>query len=146
MVTWASGVWGAGKAIAKAGAKKIGKAIADGVSDAWKSVKGWFKKPEPAPKGARTAPADLQEQLSMEEAIAGGGEPYKGKLGDPKYHPETGTVNKREHSHAHPDGTKTEVHWDVDRETGKVVGKPKIKDDTNAKSRGHRYPQLKRDE
>jgi RHS repeat-associated protein len=87
-------------------------------------------------KGSRTEPRDLEEQLTLEEAKAGAGEPYKGKLGDPKYDPETGTEDKRTHHHEHGDGTSTEVHWDVNRETGESSNY-KIKDDTNATSRGN---------
>lgn len=43
------------------------------------------------------------------------------------------------HTHDHGDGTKTEVHFDVNNKTGHRSGF-KIKDGTNAKSRGHRYP------
>jgi hypothetical protein len=86
--------------------------------------------------GARTEPRDLQEQLALEEAKAGAGKDYSGDLGDPKYHPVTGTEDKKTHSHDHGDGTTTEIHYDVNRSTGERSGF-KIKDDTNAKSRGH---------
>jgi hypothetical protein len=94
---------------------------------------------KPLPKGARTEPADLQEKLVLDEARGGAGEPYRGKLEDPKYDPETGTHDKRQFNHDHGDGTSTEVHYDVDRATRQGSGY-KIKDDTNATSRGFRYP------
>ena len=90
------------------------------------------------PKGARTEPADLQEQLALEEAKAGAGELYPGKLGDPKYDSITGTYTKMRHRVKHSDGTVTEIHYDIERATGKRTGF-KIKDDTNAKSRGYLY-------
>lgn len=96
-----------------------------------------------SPKGARREPADLQEQLALEEARSGAGEPYKGKLGDPKYDAQTGTQTKMQYNHRHGDGTSTEVHYDIDRTTGERSGF-KIKDDTNAASRGNLYPQLPR--
>jgi hypothetical protein len=79
----------------------------------------------------------------LDEAKAGAGEVYKGKLGDPKYNAQTGTQTKMQHNHVHGDGTKTEIHYDVDRATGEGSGF-KIKDDTNAASRGHLYPQLEK--
>ena len=94
-----------------------------------------------ATPGARTEPVDLQEQLTLEEAKASGGEAYKGKLGDKKYDSENGSHDKRQHNHDHGDGTSTEVHFDRNRKTGEQSGH-KIKDDTNASSRGHRYPKL----
>lgn len=94
-----------------------------------------------ATTGARTEPADLQEQLTLEEAEASGGEAYKGKLGDKKYDSENGSHDKRQHNHDHGDGTSIEVHFDRNRKTGEQSGH-KIKDDTNASSRGHRYPKL----
>lgn len=72
---------------------------------------------------------------------AGAGQKMQRKLGDPKYDPVTGTHDKMEHNHKHSDGTSTEVHYDVERATGKRSGF-KIKDDTNKASRGHLYPQL----
>jgi len=42
------------------------------------------------------------------------------------------------HHHDHGDGTSTEVHYDVNRATGERSGF-KIKDDTNAHSRGWLY-------
>jgi RHS repeat-associated protein len=92
-----------------------------------------------AGKGARSEGKDLQEKLSMDEAKAGAGKPYGGKLSDPKYDPVTGTHNKMEHNHDHGDGTSTEVHYDVNRTTGQGSGY-KIKDDTNANSRGNMSP------
>lgn len=107
---------------------------------AWKWVKGLFKKSKktPTPKpGTRYEPKDLQEQLTLEEAKGGAGKPImKGKLKDKKYDPEKGTHDKYGHNHDHGDGTSTEIHYDVDRKTGKGSGY-KIKDDTNAKSRGN---------
>jgi RHS repeat-associated protein len=95
-------------------------------------------------KGARTDPADLQEKLALDEAKSGAGEVYPGELEDPKYHPETGTHTKMKYNHPHDDGTSTEIHYDIDRSTGEGSGY-KIKDDTNANSRGHLYPYLKKD-
>jgi hypothetical protein len=89
--------------------------------------------------GERTKPRDLQEQLAMEEAKGGAGEPYRGKLSDKKYDSTTGTHNKKTHNHNHGDGTSTEVHYDVDRRTGEKSGF-KIKDDTNSTSRGNQQP------
>jgi len=78
----------------------------------------------------------LQEQLAIEEAESGEGDTImSGKLKDPKYNHNT----KMKHTHDHVDGTKTEVHYDINNQTGKRSGF-KIKDGTNAKSRGHRYP------
>lgn len=64
------------------------------------------------------------------------GSVYDNALNDPKYHPETGTTTKMKHNVSHADGTSTEIHYDVDRETGERSGF-KIKDDTNEKSRGY---------
>ncbi len=90
------------------------------------------------PKGARTEPKDLLEQLAMDEAKGGAGKNITDKLTNPedKYHPETGTVDKISHNSEHNDGTSTDVHYDRNRETGEGEGF-KIKDDTNAASRGH---------
>jgi RHS repeat-associated protein len=99
---------------------------------------------QPGLKGARLEPADLQEQLTQEEAKTGAGRVFGGKLNDGKYDAQTGTETKMEHNHNHGDGTSTEVHYDVNRTTGER-GTPKIKDDTNTRSRGHLYPQLKTD-
>jgi RHS repeat-associated protein len=98
-----------------------------------------LQEPDDAASGARTDPKDHQEELAIEEARGGAGEKYPGKLGDKKYDPVTGTKDKMTHNHDHGDGTSTEVHYDVDRATGKRSGF-KIKDDTNARSRGYRYP------
>lgn len=56
------------------------------------------KVPQEAKPDARTEPKDLQEQLALEEAKSGEGSNYKGKLNDPKYHPETGTHDKKAHN------------------------------------------------
>ncbi|MBW8360725.1 MAG: RHS repeat-associated core domain-containing protein [Kaistella sp.] len=94
------------------------------------------KVPQEGKPDARTEPKDLQEQLAIEEAESGEGDTImSGKLKDPKYNNNT----KMKHTHDHGDGTKTEVHYDIDNKTGKRSGF-KIKDGTNAKSRGHRYP------
>ena len=94
------------------------------------------KVPQEGKPDARTEPKDLQEQLAIEEAESGQGDTImSGRLKDPKYNKNT----KMKHSHDHGDGTKTEVHYDVNNKTGKRSGF-KIKDGTNAKSRGHRYP------
>ncbi len=88
--------------------------------------------------GARTEPKDLQEKLTLDEAKSGQGEPImKGKLKDDKY--KKGDTEKMQHNHDHGDGTKTEVHYDKNKKTGETSNF-KIKDDTNSKSRGHRYP------
>ncbi|MCQ9635297.1 hypothetical protein MP477_10060 [Chryseobacterium sp. WG23] len=63
----------------------------------------------------------------------------EGKLKDPKYDHIKGTHDKMKHNHDHGDGTSTEVHYDQNRATGERSGF-KIKDDTNASSRGSRYP------
>jgi hypothetical protein len=89
-------------------------------------------------KGARTEPKDLQEQLTLEEAKGGAGEPImQGRLKDPKYNSKTGTHDKMGHNHDHGDGTSTEVHYDRNRKTGEGSGY-KIKDDTNRNSRGNK--------
>ncbi len=95
------------------------------------------------PKGARLEPADLREQLALEEAKAGAGSKMLRKLGDAKYDPVTGTHDKYEYNHKHGDGTSTEIHYDVERATGARSGF-KIKDDTNKASRGHTYLQLEK--
>ncbi len=100
-----------------------------------KDVNG-VKVPQEGKPDARTEPKDLQEQLTIEEAESGQGDTImSGRLKDPKYNNNT----KMQHSHDHGDGTKTEVHYDINNKTGKRSGF-KIKDGTNAKSRGHRYP------
>lgn len=86
-------------------------------------------------EGSRSEPKDLQEQLTLEEAKGGAGEKWDGKLQDPKYDSETGSHDKIRYNHDHGDGTSTEVHYDRNRTTGEGSGY-KIKDDTNAKSRG----------
>ncbi|MFY1047878.1 RHS repeat-associated core domain-containing protein [Chryseobacterium sp. GP-SGM7] len=94
------------------------------------------KVPQEGKPDARYDPKDLQEQLAIEEAESGEGDTImSGKLKDPKYNHNT----KMKHTHDHGDGTKTEVHYDINNQTGKRSGF-KIKDGTNAKSRGHRYP------
>ncbi|MDN7134970.1 RHS repeat-associated core domain-containing protein [Pseudidiomarina terrestris] len=93
--------------------------------------------PETWSSGSRSEPKDLEEQLTLEEGKGGAGMDWKGKLGDPKYHPETGTKDKKTHHHKHGDGTSTEVHYDIDRATGEREDL-KIKDDTNARSRGNK--------
>ncbi len=94
------------------------------------------KVPQEGKPDARYEPKDLQEQLAIEEAESGEGDTImSGKLKDPKYNHNT----KMKHTHDHGDGTKTEVHYDINNQTGKRSGF-KIKDGTNAKSRGHRYP------
>ncbi|MEJ5052460.1 RHS repeat-associated core domain-containing protein, partial [Chryseobacterium culicis] len=94
------------------------------------------KVPQEGKPDARYEPKDLQEQLTIEEAESGEGDTImSGKLNDPKYNHNT----KMKHTHDHGDGTKTEVHYDINNQTGKRSGF-KIKDGTNAKSRGHRYP------
>ncbi|HFK5504809.1 TPA: DUF6443 domain-containing protein [Elizabethkingia anophelis] len=100
-----------------------------------KDVNG-VKVPQEGKPDARTEPKDLQEDLSIEEAKSGQGDTImNGKLKDPKYNDYT----KMKHTHDHGDGTKTEVHYDINNKTGVRSGF-KIKDGTNAKSRGHRYP------
>jgi len=100
-----------------------------------KDING-VKVPQEGKPDARYEPKDLQEQLTIEEAESGEGDTImSGKLNDPKYNHNT----KMKHTHDHGDGTKTEVHYDINNQTGKRSGF-KIKDGTNAKSRGHRYP------
>ncbi|WP_089755607.1 RHS repeat domain-containing protein [Chryseobacterium soldanellicola] len=107
----------------------------DSESEEDKDVNG-VKVPQEGKPDARYEPKDLQEQLSIEEAESGEGDTIMtGKLKDPKYNHNT----KMKHTHDHGDGTKTEVHYDINNQTGKRSGF-KIKDGTNAKSRGHRYP------
>ncbi|WP_050009476.1 DUF6443 domain-containing protein [Flavobacterium sp. B17] len=105
-------------------------------SDADDTDVNGVKVPQEGKPDARTEPKDLQEQLSIEEAESGQGDTImSGRLKDPKYNNNT----KMKHSHDHGDGTKTEVHYDINNKTGQRSGF-KIKDGTNAKSRGHRYP------
>ncbi|MBT2622435.1 hypothetical protein [Chryseobacterium sp. ISL-6] len=71
------------------------------------------------------------------DARASVGEIMKGKLGDTLKYKHN---KKMKHSHKHGDSsTVTEVHYDENIQTGQRSGF-KIKDGTNAKSRGHRYP------
>ena len=119
---------------------KIISGIASGLNAAWNILNNDSNneadnKSTETTSGARTEPKDLEEQLSLEEAKSGAGDKImEGKLKDPKYHPETGDTDKIGHTHDHGDGTKTEVHYDRNRQTGEGSGY-KIKDDTNKKSR-----------
>lgn len=83
-------------------------------------------------KGDRTKPIDLEEQLTLEEAKGEKGKNIPLNIQDPKY-PES-DWKKMKHNHAHPDGTKTEVHWWENIGTGARHGY-KFKDEDNNKSR-----------
>ena len=64
----------------------------------------------------RRVPNSLAEELTLDEAASGAG--YRimeeKKLGDPRY----SRMEKWQHVHTHPDGTKTVIHFVVDPETG----------------------------
>lgn len=61
-------------------------------------------------KSVRTEPVDLEEQLTLEEALGGSGEDImKGKIKDPNYPPTE--WQKKEHSHEHPNGSTTTIHY-----------------------------------
>ena len=56
----------------------------------------------------------------MEEAKGGAGSVFmRGKVNDPRY---KHTHDKIRHNHDHADGTKTEVHYWRERETGEETG------------------------
>ena len=107
---------------------------------------GWLKmgirngadKTNKPPRGARNKPLDLQEKLALDEAKSGKGEKMTMNLSDPKYDKVSGTYDKYKYNHDHGDGTKTEIHFDVNRKTG-VRSNFKIKDDTNVLSRGRMH-------
>jgi hypothetical protein len=82
--------------------------------------------------------ADLVDDLAGQELIgeieAGGGKTLD-RMGDPKYDPESGTHDKVSKNRKNADGTRTELHADRNRETGKVDD-AKIKQDApNSRSK-----------
>lgn len=65
---------------------------------------------------AEAGAADLSEQLALEEAQAGAAERImEGRISDPN--PEDVGV-KMQHLHENPDGTKMEIHYWENLETG----------------------------
>lgn len=90
-------------------------------------------------------PVDLEEDLAGQEAKgimeAGGGRPLNEGMNDPRI--KSGEIEKIGVSHAHGDGTVTEVHGERDTKT-KEIKNLKFKDDTNKKSRA-RSRERKRD-
>lgn len=74
-----------------------------------------------AKAAVRTEPANLSEQLTMEEAKSGAGEEImKGKIKDPKYPADKWA--KMSHTHENPDGSIVEVHYWKNRSTGATEG------------------------
>lgn len=73
-----------------------------------------------AKKSPRTEPIDLEEQLALEEAKGTKGEKIKHSQNDPRY-PES-EWEKKSHNHDHQNGTKTEIHWWENVNTGEKHG------------------------
>ncbi len=64
----------------------------------------------PEESAPRTEPANLTEQLTMEEAQAGAGEPIMaGKINDPNYPPDQ--YSKMQHVHKCPNGQNVTIHY-----------------------------------
>jgi hypothetical protein len=74
----------------------------------------------------RRDPRNLQDKLTMDEAKAGAGEPVPGMgpLKDPRYK----GWQKMQHQHEGPDGTRTNVHYNLNPKTGEKADF-KFKDD-----------------
>lgn len=107
---------------------EIAGLLSDTVQDAGKDKR----------KKDRNHPLDLEEQLALEEAKAGKGEEIMwDKINDPRYPPDK--WNKKKHNHEHTDGTKTEIHYWENIQTGERHGY-KIKVEDNNKSRSNLYP------
>lgn len=131
--------WRAGRAGAEAAA--VGGALGALHSDA---DNGSGSQDEGGVRGRNVRPidqpVDLPEQLAGEEILgefeAGGGVDISGPMKDPRYDADTGTHDKLRGDHVHPDGTRTEVHGDRNRETGEISD-VKFKDPPdNNRSRG----------
>jgi RHS repeat-associated protein len=88
---------------------------------------------EPIP-GAADLADDLAGQELIGEIESGGGKNINEKMSDPKFQAD-GTHDKVAKSRQHPDGTRTELHAEQNRETGKVDA-AKIKQD-HEKARGN---------
>ena len=74
-----------------------------------------------AAAGARTAPRNLAEKLTLDEAKGGAGKRImQGKINDPKY-PE-GDWAKMQQVHEHSNGTQTVIHYWENLETGAREG------------------------
>jgi RHS repeat-associated protein len=65
----------------------------------------------------RRTPNNLAEKLSMDEAKGGAGEVIMRNLKDPRFK----GMEKLQHMHVHPDGTKTVIHYVRDPATGKLL-------------------------
>ncbi|RWU13052.1 hypothetical protein EGC76_02205 [Pseudidiomarina gelatinasegens] len=86
---------------------------------------------------------DLAEDLAGQEILGdfagGGGSNISDKMGDRSRYGENGSHDKLTGSRAHPDGTKTEVHGDRNRQTGQLSD-TKFKDGPdNRKSRNELF-------
>ena len=71
------------------------------------------------PDSFRRNPNNLAEQLALDEAKSGAGSRIMEgtSLGDPRYQ----GMEKWQHIHANPDGTKTVIHYIVDPTTGNTM-------------------------
>ena len=100
------------------GAKHVAKG-ARKVADAVSGILGAVFNESTEIEGA----VDLEDQLAGEELVgeieAGEGKVLEG-MGDEKFDPETGTHDKVAKNRQNADGTKTELHAERNRETGKV--------------------------
>jgi RHS repeat-associated protein len=96
----------------KEAAEKLEKEVEKGAKDLLDDA---------AREGVRTAPRNLTEKLTLDEARGGAGKRImQGRINDPKY-PE-GLWAKMQHVHEQPDGSQTVIHYWENIQTGAREG------------------------